>query len=169
MFSEQCLLPGLHGYLIRFAPLAFIPHCQIRPRKMPSLIVSPTKINVFNHYLDCTSYACRSLALQYFLHALHLRYRISQETCKTSYGCFRPNNSGCNLDREYYRGGWHSSYPVLIRLPFYSKQKFIKMINTLVRFVTLSCIAKDPPLLHSVELGIVSQIPSRGDSAKSPY
>ena len=37
MFSVQCLLLGLHGYLIRFAPLAFIPHCQIRSRKMPSL------------------------------------------------------------------------------------------------------------------------------------
>ncbi len=62
MFSEQCLLPGLHGYLIRFAPLAFIPHCQICPRKMPSLIVSLLKINIFNHYLEHTSYACQSLA-----------------------------------------------------------------------------------------------------------
>ena len=61
MFSEQCLLPGLHGYLIRFAPLAFIPHRQIRSRKMPSLIVSLSKINIFNHYLEYTSYAYRSL------------------------------------------------------------------------------------------------------------
>ncbi len=35
MFSEQCLLLGLQGYLIPFAPLAFIPHCQIRTRKVP--------------------------------------------------------------------------------------------------------------------------------------
>lgn len=39
MFSVQCLLLGLHGYLIRFAPLAFIPHCQIRPRTVPSLLI----------------------------------------------------------------------------------------------------------------------------------
>ena len=39
MFSVQCLLLGLHGYLIRFAPLAFIPHCQIRTRKVPSLLL----------------------------------------------------------------------------------------------------------------------------------
>ena len=39
MFSVQCLLLGLHGYLIRFAPLAFIPHCQIRSRKVPSLLL----------------------------------------------------------------------------------------------------------------------------------
>ena len=36
MFSEQCLLPGLQGYLIPFATLAFIPHCQNRTRKVPS-------------------------------------------------------------------------------------------------------------------------------------
>ncbi len=39
MFSVQCLLLGLHGYLIRFATLAFIPHCQIRSRKVPSLLL----------------------------------------------------------------------------------------------------------------------------------
>ena len=39
MFSEQCLLLGLHGYLIRFATLAFIPHCQIRTSEMPSLLL----------------------------------------------------------------------------------------------------------------------------------
>ena len=39
MFSVQCLLLGLHGYLIHFAPLAFIPHCQIRARNVPSLLL----------------------------------------------------------------------------------------------------------------------------------
>ena len=39
MFSEQCLLLGLLGYLIQFAPLAFIPHCQIRSCKVPSLLL----------------------------------------------------------------------------------------------------------------------------------
>ncbi len=38
MFSVQSLLLGLHGYLIRFAPLAFIPYCQNCPREMPSLL-----------------------------------------------------------------------------------------------------------------------------------
>ncbi len=80
MFSEQRLLPGLHGYLIRFAPLAFIPHCQIRPRKVPSLIVSPPRINIFYHYPRRTPYVYRSLAVQYLLQAPRLRRRISQET-----------------------------------------------------------------------------------------
>ena len=42
MFSVQCLLLGLQGYLIPFAPLAFIPHCQIRAGKMPSLLLVQT-------------------------------------------------------------------------------------------------------------------------------
>ena len=36
MFSVQGLLLGLHGYLIRFAPLAFVPHRRIRSRQTPS-------------------------------------------------------------------------------------------------------------------------------------
>ena len=168
MFSEQCLLPGLHGYLIRFAPLAFIPDCQIRPRKLPSLIVSPPKINIFYHYLRRTAYVYRSLAIQYLLQAPRLRRGISQETYMASYGCFRPNKKGCYLNCWYYRGGWHQSFPVLILLNFYIKKKFFYTKNTLVRIITLSCIVNDSRLLHSVELGIVSQIPSPGNSAKSP-
>ena len=47
MFSEQCLLLGLHGYLIRFATLAFIPHCQIRTSKMPSLLLVCLRLTHF--------------------------------------------------------------------------------------------------------------------------
>ena len=39
MFSEQRLLLGLQGYLIPFATLATIPHCQICTSKMPSLLL----------------------------------------------------------------------------------------------------------------------------------
>ena len=143
MFSVQCLLLGLHGYLIHFAPLAFIPHCQICNRKVPSLFVSLFKINVFYHYLKHTPCVLQSLAVKYLLHFLHLRCEISQWTFTASYECFRPNNCGCDLDCRDYRGGWHRSCPVLIRQPFYSWQKFFKKKNTLARFVTLSCIAKD--------------------------
>ncbi len=47
MFSEQCLLLGLHGYLIRFATLAFIPHCQIRTSKVPSLLLVQSRLTYF--------------------------------------------------------------------------------------------------------------------------
>src|SRR3989338_1207738 len=88
-------------------------------------VVSPIKINVFYHYLNRSPCVFRSLAMQYLLRASCLRHEISQETYKTSYECFRPNNCGCDLDRRYYRGGWHRSCPVLIRLTFYIKQKFL--------------------------------------------
>ncbi len=47
MFSVQCLLLGLLGYLIRFATLAFIPYCQIRSRKMPSLLLVQLRLTYF--------------------------------------------------------------------------------------------------------------------------
>ncbi len=47
MFSEQRLLLGLHGYLIRFATLAFIPHCQICTSKMPSLLLVQSRLTYF--------------------------------------------------------------------------------------------------------------------------
>ncbi len=52
---------------------------------------------------------------------------------------------------------------------FTADKSFSNKKNTLARFVTLARIAKFTRLLHSVELRIVSQIPSQGFSAKSPY
>ena len=47
--------------------------------------------------------------------------------------------------------------------------KSFSMRSTLVRSVTLSCIAEDSRLLHPIGFGVVSQTPSQGLSAKSPY
>ena len=47
MSSKQCLQLGLHGYLIHFAPLAFIPHCQIRSCEMPSLLLVQLRLKYF--------------------------------------------------------------------------------------------------------------------------
>jgi len=52
MFSEQCLLLGLRGYLIRFAHLAFIPHCQIRTSKVPSLLLVCLRLTYFTTTLS---------------------------------------------------------------------------------------------------------------------
>ncbi len=51
MFSAQSLLLGLHGYLIRFAPLAFIPHCQNCICEVPSLLL----VQLRSTYLTTTS------------------------------------------------------------------------------------------------------------------
>jgi len=52
---------------------------------------------------------------------------------------------------------------------FAADKSFSIKRNTLACFVTLSRIAKFSRLLHPVGLGIVSQIPSQGSSAKNPY
>ncbi len=52
---------------------------------------------------------------------------------------------------------------------FTAGKSYSKWNNTLARSVTLSRIAKNPQLLHPVGLGVVSQTPSQGLSAKSPY
>ena len=52
---------------------------------------------------------------------------------------------------------------------FLQQIKVFKKENTLDYFITLTSIVKFPRLLHPVELGIVSQIPSQGSSAKNPY
>ncbi len=39
MQSPHRLRPGLPGYLIRFAPLAFVPHRRTRSRRAPSQLV----------------------------------------------------------------------------------------------------------------------------------
>ena len=51
----------------------------------------------------------------------------------------------------------------------FTTKKSFSMRNTLAYSITLASIVKFPRLLHPVELGIVSQIPSQGFSAKSPY
>ena len=80
MFSVQCLLLGLHGYLIHFAPLAFIPHCQNRSRKTPSRLV----VHIGSTHFTVTLYVLLTppglIVLQYLLRAGTLRVPISQKT-----------------------------------------------------------------------------------------
>ena len=47
MFGRQCLQRGLHGYLIRFAPLAFIPDRQICSRSVPSPLLVQQGLTYF--------------------------------------------------------------------------------------------------------------------------
>ncbi len=51
----------------------------------------------------------------------------------------------------------------------FTADKSFSLKNTLANSITLASIVEVPQLLHPVELGIVSQIPSQGLSAKSPY
>ncbi len=106
--------------------------------------------------------------MQYLLHAPCLRHGIPQETYKTSYECFRPNN----VDTTWTAGITAAAGTGLAQSLFvciFTANKSFSKRNTLAHFIILSNIVKFPQLLHPVELGIVSQIPSQGLSAKSPY
>ena len=91
---------------------------------MPSLIGGLLRITAFYRFSKHTSSFSHSQVKQCLSHALPLRGKISRKIYKTGYERFRPNKSGCNLDRWYYRGGWHQSYPVLIPPAFYTEEKF---------------------------------------------
>ncbi len=116
-----------------------------------------------------TSNSSRSLVLQCSLLAVKLGLTISQRIYKTGYGRFRPNKSDPHSWRWCYRGGWHQSFPPLIRQDSWSWQKLIQSISTWNSPITLSCIVKVSRLLHPVGLGPVSQCPSRGYLSQGPY
>ncbi len=86
-------------------------------------IGSPPWINPFYRYPRNTLDFSRSRVLQCPLHADKLSLPISQKIYRTCYGRFRPNNRDCHSGRWCYRGGWHQSYPPLIRQAFYTWQK----------------------------------------------
>ncbi len=88
---------------------------------------SPRRIIAFYRSPSNTLHFSRSQVLQSLLLAVTLSATISQKIYKTGYERFRPNNYGSHLRRRCYRGGWHRSYPPLIRQGLYSWQKPILM------------------------------------------
>lgn len=167
--SGQRLQLGLPGYLIQFAPLAFIPHRRVCSCDLPSPFVSPARINIFYHYPGRTGRISQPLAPQYLLLAARLSLAILQETYDAGYGCFRSNKRGSYLGRRDYRGGWHRSCPPLIRHTFYIWQKLPGKGSTPTRSVTLAGIAEVSRLLHPVGLGPVSQGPSGSTLSQGSY
>ena len=84
---------------------------------------SPLCIITFYRSPKNTPDPSQSQVWQCLLHVVELSPTISQEIYRTDYGRFRPNTSDCHLWRWGYRGGWHQSYPPLIRQDTYSWQK----------------------------------------------
>ncbi len=72
-------------------------------------------IITFYRYPHDTPNPSQSQVEQCFLHVDLLSRTISQEIYSIGYGRFRPNNRGSHSWRWCYRGGWHQSYPPLIR------------------------------------------------------
>ena len=124
---------------------------------------------MFYRSLRNTPNASRSQDRQYLRHAVLLSATISPKTYLSGYERFRPNKYDSHSWRGCYRGGWHPSYPPLIRQAFYTWQKPKQCLSTGSSLIALACSVKVSRLLHPVGLGSVSQYPSPGSRSHGPY
>ena len=113
--SVHRLLPGLQGYLILFATLAFVSQRQVSSRVSPSPLVF---LSISTHFTATpripdsppTSRVAVSDAVP------GLSPGISHLTYHATYARFTPSNSEQRLGPSYYRGCWHEvSRPFLLR------------------------------------------------------
>ncbi len=104
--SIHRLQPGLPGYLVPFAPLAFAPQRQYRPRWPPS---PPVFLPISTHFTATLGIPLPSPALQFrgFTAIPGLSPGLSPMTDETAYAPFTPSNSEQRSPPPYYRGCWH--------------------------------------------------------------
>ena len=104
--SIHRLPPGLPGYLIPFATLAFAPQRQLSTSKPPS---PPMFFPISTHFTATQGIPLTSSTLQsYSFNSLsQLSCKILLLTCKTACAPFTPSNSGQRSPPTYYRGCWH--------------------------------------------------------------
>ena len=163
MLSIHRLRLGLQGYLIPFAPLAFVPQCQFRPSRAlspsvffpisthftatPGVPSAPTVLQVRSFY--CSDWVKPSFLTEDFLTHLQTLYAQS----------FRITLASSVLPRLLAR-----SQPMLIlQIPsvilFREKEITTRRPSSSTRHcsVRLSPIAEDSSLLPSVEVWAVSQ------------
>ena len=104
--STHRLRPGLPGYLIPFAPLAFAPQRQFSSRKPLSPLVF---LLISTHFTATLGIPLSSPALK--KNSFHSITGLSPALLKQTYfptcAPFTPNNSGQRLPPTYYRGCWH--------------------------------------------------------------
>ena len=104
--STHRLRPGLPGYLIPFAPLAFAPQRQTPSRKPPSPLVF---LPISTHFTATLGIPLSSPALKKssFHPITGLSPALLKWTYFPAYARFTPNNSGQRSPPTYYRGCWH--------------------------------------------------------------
>ena len=177
--STHRLRRGLPGYLILFAPHAFVPQRQLQSSKSPSPLVfllisthftATLGIPLTSPVLKSDSFKC----LQWLSHCLlHLTYQ-------TAYVLFTPSNSGQRSPPTYYRGCWHVvSRGFLLGYRHYllQGQSFtIRKPSSLTRrrCIRVSPIVQYSPLLPPVGVWTVSQFqcgrpPSQAGYPSSPW
>ena len=104
--SIHRLRPGLPGYLIPFAPLAFEPQRQIRSGKPLSPLVF---FLISTHFTATPGIPLPSPALKEDSSGsvTGVSPELSNPACPSACAPFTPNNSGQRLPPTYYRGCWH--------------------------------------------------------------
>ena len=127
--SIHRLRPGLPGYLIPFAPLAFEPQCQLQSRKPPSPLVF---FLISTHFTATLGIPLSSPALKKdsFYPITGLSPALLRLTCLPACAPFTPNDSGQRSPPTYYRGCWHvvsRGFLVGYRhcLPLFTKGTFV--------------------------------------------
>ena len=104
--SIHRLRPGLPGYLIPFAPLAFEPQRQIRSGKPLSPLVF---FLISTHFTATPGIPLPSPALKEdsSRSVTGVSPELSNLACPSACAPFTPNNSGQRSPPTYYRGCWH--------------------------------------------------------------
>ena len=104
--SIHRLRPGLPGYLIPFAPLAFEPQRQLQSRKPPSPLVF---LPISTHFTATLGIPLSSPVLKTdsFSPITGLSPALLSKTYRPACAPFTPNDSGQRSSPTYYRGCWH--------------------------------------------------------------
>ncbi len=141
--STHRLRPGLPGYLIPFAPLAFAPQRQTQSRKSPSPLVF---LPISTHFTATLGIPLSSPALKNgsFHCFTGLSPELLQQTYCSAYTPFTPNNSGQRLPPTYYRGCWH-----VVSRGFLLRYRQSIALFTLQPFVPKNRALQSENLLHS--------------------
>ena len=141
--SIHRLRPGLPGYLIPFAPLAFEPQCQLQSRKPPSPLVF---LLISTHFTATLGIPLSSPALKNtsFLPITGLSPALLRLTYFPTCAPFTPNNSGQRSPPTYYRGCWH-----VVSRGFLVRYRHYLSLFTISTFVPNNRALRFENLLHS--------------------
>ena len=172
--STHRLRPGLPGYLIPFATLAFASQRQTQSRKAPSPLVF---LPISTHFTATLGIPLSSPALKPCSFKRHtgLSPAFSRPTYKAAYMLFTPNNSGQRSPPTYYRGCWHVvSRGFLLGYRHYRprRQEFTirkPSSSTRRRCIRVSPIVQYSPLLPPVGVWAVSQSQCGRSSSQTGY
>ena len=141
--STHRLRPGLPGYLIPFAPLAFEPQRQLQSRKPPSPLVF---LPISTHFTATLGIPLSSPALKpySFLPITGLSPELLSKTYMAACAPFTPNDSGQRSPPTYYRGCWH-----VVSRGFLKRYRHYISLFNLCMFVPFNRALRSEDLLHS--------------------